>query len=122
MTQSLEDLGSYAAVIKNACPNTIFTGGAFDRDLYEKHLRLNARELEQMEGLGERELVIKVDGEPFVAGGNGYFKVLRMNMDPAAYARATTKPAERVLREKLLAEHGADADLTEIAVAYRGGR
>ena len=42
VTQSLEDLGAYASVIKNACPNTIFLGGAFDRELYAKHFRLNA--------------------------------------------------------------------------------
>ena len=64
--------------------------------------------------LGQRELAIKVDGEPFVAGGTGYFKVLRMNMDPAAYARATTKPSERALREA----EGMDK-LMEMAAAYR---
>lgn len=52
---------------------------------------VNAKELDELEALGQRELAIKVDGQPFVAGGDGYFKVLRMNMDPAAYARATTK-------------------------------
>lgn len=123
ITQSLEDLGFYASVIKNACPNTIFLGGAFDPDLYAKHFRLNARELDELESLGDRELAIKVDGEPFVAGGNGYFKVLRMNMDPAAYARATTKPSERALRERLVAELGEAEgmnQLKEIAAAYRG--
>jgi type IV secretion system protein VirB4 len=123
VTQSLEDLGAHASVIKNACPNTIFLGGAFDRELYAKHFRLNARELDELESLGDRELAIKVDGEPFVAGGNGYFKVLRMNMDPAAYARATTKPSERAMRERLVAELGEAEgmnQLKEIAAAYRG--
>jgi type IV secretion system protein VirB4 len=122
ITQSLEDLGAYASVIKNACPNTIFLGGAFDRDLYAKHFRLNARELDEIESLGDRELAIKRDGEPFVAGGNGYFKVLRMNMDPAAYARATTKPSERALRERLVAELGAAEGMNQlrgIAAPYR---
>ena len=41
-----------------------------------------------------------MDGEPFVNGGQGYFKVLRMNLDPAAYVRATTKPSERLLRKQ----------------------
>jgi type IV secretion system protein VirB4 len=125
ITHSLEDLGSYAPLIKSACPNTIFLGGAFDRDLYAKHFRLNARELDELESLGDRELAIKVDGEPFVAGGNGYFKVLRMNMDPAAYARATTKPSERAMRERLISELGQDEGmnrLKEIAAAYRSGR
>jgi type IV secretion system protein VirB4 len=116
VTQSLEDLGDKAALIKNACPNTIFLGGAFDRELYAKHFRLNAKELDELESLGQRELAIKVDGEPFVSGGDGYFKVLRMNMDPAAYARATTKPSERVLRES---EDGM-RQLKERAAAYRG--
>jgi type IV secretion system protein VirB4 len=123
VTQSLEDLGSYAAVIKNACPNTIFLGGAFDRELYATHFRLNPKELDELESLGERELAVKVDGEPFVAGGSGYFKVLRMNMDPAAYVRATTKPSERALRERLVAELGESEgmnQLKEIAAAYRG--
>jgi type IV secretion system protein VirB4 len=122
VTQSLEDLGSYAAVMKNACPNTIFLGGAFDRELYAKHFRLNAKELDELESLGERELAIKVDGEAFVAGGSGYFKVLRMNMDPAAYTRATTKPSERALRERLVAEFGTSAgmnELTKVASEYR---
>ena len=115
VTQSLEDLGPYAAVIKNACPNTMFLGGAFDRELYQKHFRLNERELEQLESLGERELAVKVDGEPFVNGGQGYFKVLRMNLDPAAYVRATTKPSERLLREQ---PEGAKS----IASSYRAAR
>ena len=121
--QSLEDLGTYAALVKNACPNTIFLGGAFDRELYAKHFRLNAKELDELESLGHRELAIKVDGEPFVAGGEGYFKVLRMNMDPAAYARATTKPSERALRDRLTAELGeveGMKQLKELTAAYRG--
>ena len=76
VTQSLEDLGPYAAVIKNACPNTMFLGGAFDRELYRTHFRLNERELEQLESLGERELAMKVDGEPFVERRPGLFQSL----------------------------------------------
>jgi hypothetical protein len=117
VTHSVEDLGDRAALIKNACPNTIFLGGAFNRELYAKHFRLNPKELDELESLGQRELAIKVDGEPFVAGGEGYFKVLRMNMDPAAYARATTKPSERLLREA--GEEGMK-QLKERAAAYRG--
>jgi type IV secretion system protein VirB4 len=123
VTQSLEDLGSYAGVIKNACPNTVLLGGAFDRELYARHFRLNARELDELESLGDRELAVKVDGEPFVAGGNGYFKVLRMNMDPAAYGRATTKPSERALRERLIAALGEVEGMNQLkehAAAYRG--
>jgi hypothetical protein len=47
-----------------------------------------------------------------------------MNMDPAAYARATTKPAERLLRDRLTAELGEVAALErmeETAAAYSGG-
>jgi type IV secretion system protein VirB4 len=107
VTQSLEDFGSYASVIKNACPNTIFLGGAFDRDLYKKHFRLNATEMEELESLAPRELAIKVDGDQSSEnGGAGYFKILRLNMDPAAYARATTRPAERLLRDQLVAKLG----------------
>jgi type IV secretion system protein VirB4 len=116
VTQSLEDLGDKAALIKNACPNTIFLGGAFERVAYAKHFRLNPKELDELEALGQRELALKVDGEPFVAGGEGYFKVLRLNMDPAAYARATTKPSERLLRET---EDGM-RQLRERGAGYRG--
>lgn len=123
VTQSLEDLGQYAPLIKNACPNTLFLGGAFDRKLYKEHFRLNERELEQLESLGERELALKVDGESIALGGDGYFKVLRMNLDPAAYIRSTTKPAERALREELLRQHGpveGMKQLKQLAAAYRG--
>jgi type IV secretion system protein VirB4 len=106
VTQSLEDLGTYAAVIKNACPTTLFLGGAYDRELYARHFRLNERELEELDSLGERELAVKVDGEPIAAGGTGYFKVLRMSLDPAAYSRATTKPLERVVRDQLIEQLG----------------
>ena len=64
-----------------------------------------------------------MDGEPLVEGGEGYFKVLRMNLDPAAYARATTKPSERALRERLLADLGTAEGmrkLQETAAGYRG--
>lgn len=123
VTQSLQDLGTHAELIKNACPNTIFLGGAFNRELYAKHFRLNPKELDELESLGPRELAIKADGEPFVAGGDGYFKVLRMNMDPAAYSRATTKPSERALRERLVAELGAAEGMNQLkatAAGYRG--
>ena len=123
VTQSLQDLGTHAELIKNACPNTIFLGGAFNRELYAKHFRLNPKELHEIESLGPRELAIKADGEPFVAGGDGYFKVLRMNMDPAAYSRATTKPSERALRERLVAELGAAEGMNQLkatAAGYRG--
>jgi type IV secretion system protein VirB4 len=125
VTQSLEDLGTYAPLIKNACPTTLFLGGAYDKKLYQEHFRLNARELEELDSLGDRELAIKVDGEPIAAGGTGYFKVLRMSMDPAAYARATTKPSERVLRDKLIAEHGQVEGmnrLKELAAPYQAGQ
>ena len=82
VTQSLEDLGTYGPMIKAACPNTIFLGGAFDRKLYAEHFRLNAKELDELEGLQERELAIKVDGEPFVAGDKGYFKVVAHERGP----------------------------------------
>ena len=123
VTQSLQDLGAHAQVIKDACPNTIFLGGAFNRELYARHFRLNATELDALESLGQRELALKVDGEPVVSGGAGYFKVLRMNMDPAAYARATSKPSERALRDRLVAELGAVEgmnQLKESSAAYRG--
>jgi len=125
VTQSLQDLGAHGQLIKDACPNTIFLGGAFNRELYEKHFRLNPKELDELESLGQRELALKVDGEPLVEGGDGYFKVLRMNLDPAAYARATTKPSERALRERLLAELGTAEGmrkLQEVAAGYRGGK
>jgi hypothetical protein len=94
-------------------------GGAFNRVAYAKHFRLNPKELDELESLGQRELAIKVDGEPLVAGGDGYFKVLRMNMDPAAYARATTKPSERLMRET--GDSGMK-QLQERAATYRGSQ
>ena len=78
-----------------------------------------------LDSLGDRELAIKVDGEPHRVGGTGYFKVLRMSMDPAAYARATTKPSERVLRDKLIEEHGQVEGmnkLKELAAPYQSGQ
>jgi len=122
--QSIEDVGTYAPLIKNACPTTLFLGGAYDKKLYREHFRLNERELEELESLGERELAVKVDGEPIAMGGTGYFKVLRMNMDPAAYARATTKPSERARRDQLVEQYGAVEGmnkLKELAAPYQGG-
>lgn len=114
VTQSLADLGAHAQLIKDACPNTIFLGGPFDREVYRTHFRLNNKELDELEGLGQRELAIKVDGEPFVSGGEGYFKVLKMNMDKFAYSRATTKPSERAMRDRLVAEHGQEEGMKEM--------
>jgi hypothetical protein len=48
-----------------------------------------------------------------------------MNMDPAAYARATTKPSERALRERLVAEMGTVEGMKELkgmAADYRAVR
>jgi type IV secretion system protein VirB4 len=125
VTHSVEDLGTYAPLIKNACPTTIFLGGAYDKKLYKAHFGLNERELEELDSLGDRELAVKVDGEPIAYGGTGYFKVLRMSLDPAAYARATTKPSERALRDQLIEEHGQVEGmnkLTELAAPYQSGQ
>jgi type IV secretion system protein VirB4 len=125
VTHSVEDLGTYAPLIKNACPTTLFLGGAYDKKLYQDHFRLNAQELEELDSLGERELAVKVDGELIAAGGTGYFKVLRMSLDPAAYARATTKPSERALRDQLIEEYGPVEGmkrLKELAAPYQGGQ
>jgi type IV secretion system protein VirB4 len=118
ITHSPEDFGDLAQKIKDACPLTMFLGGAFNHDLYKKLFQLNPRELEQLDSLGERELAIKLDGEPMAVGGQGYLKVLRMNLDPAAYVRATTKPKERILRE----QEGGVEKLMELATYSGSGR
>lgn len=92
LTHLVDDLGSHAAVIKNACPQTMFLGAdTLNRKQYGEFFKLNEQELDNIESLGPRELMLKTPK---------HSKVLRYNANAKTYMLSTTKPRERLQREQ----------------------
>jgi type IV secretion system protein VirB4 len=98
LTHVIDDLGAHARLIKNACPMVLFLGDpTFDRAQYAEFFDLNEQELDNIASLQPREIVLKTPD---------YSKILVLNLDPKAYARYTTKPRDRMRRQRLIEEHG----------------
>lgn len=98
LTHVIDDLGAHARLIKNACPMTLFLGDpTFDREQYGTFFDLNEQELDNIASLRPREMVLKTAD---------YSKVLVLNLEPKALARYTTKPRDRMRRQKLVDQHG----------------
>ncbi len=100
-TQSAEDLGEAKRLVIDNCETVAFLGNPnFDRELYRTSFGFNERELEIAAHLKAREFLLKTQERS---------KVLRLNVDPKAYWRYTTRPKERYQRQQALAEHGDQA-------------
>ncbi len=108
VAQSVRDLGDHAESIVNACSSFLFLRDpGFNRQHYRDLFGMNEQQLALFASLGSREaLYIRRDGET---------KVLILNLDPRSYAAFTTKPKDRVRRDKLVARYGIDAGLDRFA-------
>lgn len=96
-TQSPRDLGQYATLLRNNCPDTFFLGGGFDRDEFVSLFDLNDRHIELIGSLqkGESLLVRK-----------NYAKVLRLRVDELSKWYYSTDPNDRRRRNEAIAKYG----------------
>ncbi|HEX5424037.1 MAG TPA: hypothetical protein VF283_18245 [Bryobacteraceae bacterium] len=100
LTHTAQDLGENADIIINACTTQMFLPDpTFNRDLYGRLFHLNEQELANLASLGPREFLLKRPS---------YSKVLKLNLDPKSYWLFTTRPKDRVRRERLIEELGYD--------------
>lgn len=106
--QSAEDLGPHAKLIVNSCSTFLFLPDeTFNRKDYAELFKLNSQQLDLYESLQEREgLYVRRDG---------LTKVVRLNLDPASYAAFSTKPKDRIRREKLVQQYGLSEGLARFA-------
>jgi type IV secretion system protein VirB4 len=98
-TQSPKDLGRYATLIRNNCPDALFLGGSFDRQQYIDLFELHDRQLELITSLklGESLLVRK-----------NYSKVLKLDVDEASKWLYTTHPKDRLRRNEAIKTYGRE--------------
>jgi type IV secretion system protein VirB4 len=106
--QSAEDLGPHAKLIVNSCSTFLFLRDeTFNRRDYAELFKLNSQQLDLYESLKEREgLYVRRDG---------LTKVIKLNLDENSYAAFSTKPKDRVRREKLVQRYGLSEGLDRFA-------
>jgi type IV secretion system protein VirB4 len=106
--QSAEDLGENADSIVNSCTSFLFLQDAtFNRKRYAELFKMNEQQLALFESLQDREaLYMRRDG---------LTKVVRLNLDSRSYATFSTKPKDRVRRDKLIQKYGLTEGIARFA-------
>jgi type IV secretion system protein VirB4 len=107
-THLADDLGTHTQLIRNACADTVFLGGAFDRAQYAELFSLSAKPLDLIASLQR--------GESLLAR-SGYAKVLRLNVDAESAWHYTTRPLDRARRAKAVQEFGREHAFRELVAA-----
>ena len=97
-TQSPEDLGKYANLIRTNCPDAIFMGGSFNRKQYEL-FDLSAQQFDLISSLKPGE---------FLLTRNDYSKVLKLSVDKQSEWLYTTRPMDRRRRSEAIATYGRE--------------
>ena len=91
LTHTAQDLGENADIIVNACTTQLFLPDpTFNRDLYRRLFNLNDQELSNLASLA-REVY---------AQAGGLFEGARLNLDPKSYWLFSTRPKERIMRDR----------------------
>jgi type IV secretion system protein VirB4 len=106
--QSADDLGTNADSIVNSCTSFLFLKDAtFNRKRYAELFKMNEQQLALFESLQDREgLYMRRDG---------LTKVVTLNLDSRSYATFSTKPKDRVRRNKLIDKYGLTEGITRFA-------
>jgi hypothetical protein len=92
-------LGPHAELIRNACPDALFLGGAFNRERYAKLFGMHEGQLDLI-GTLQR-------GESLLLRKN-YGKVIRLNVDAASAWLYSTHPQDVRRRNDAIREHGRE--------------
>ncbi len=101
LTQSASDLGEHADLIVNACSTQLFLPDpTFNREAYQRLFNLNDQEVDNIASLRPREAMLK---------RTDFSKVIKLNLDQKSYWMFTTRPKDRVARQKAIDEFGVRA-------------
>jgi type IV secretion system protein VirB4 len=112
-TQSTKDLGPHAEVIRNACPDALFLGGAFNRQTYEELFEMNANQLDIIPTLARGEILILRKKR----GVGNYAKVIQLTVDEKSKWLYSTHPQDVRRRAAALREHGREKAFDILAVS-----
>lgn len=105
-THAAADLGAHTSLIRNACTDTLFLGGPFDRKQYRELFELHDRQLDLMASLQTGEsLLVRTD----------YSKVLVTSVDDETAWHYTTRPKDRLRRAKAIEEFGRKEAFAQLA-------
>jgi type IV secretion system protein VirB4 len=107
-THLADDLGGHMQLIRNACPDTLFLGGAFDREKYAELFSLSGKQLDLISSLQVGESLLK---------RRNHAKVLCLNVDAASNWHYTTRPKDRERRARALKEFGRENAFRELVAA-----
>lgn len=105
-THAADDLGAHTRLLRNACTDTLFLGGPFDREQYRDLFKLHDRQLDLIESLQRGEsLLVRTD----------YAKVLVTSVDAESAWHYTTRPKDRKRREEAIQQFGRNAAFAHLA-------
>ncbi len=107
-TQDTHDLGPHADVIRNACPDAVFLGGAFDRERYRSLFSMNERQLDLIPTLRRGEMLLL---------RRHYAKVVQLVVDEASKWLYSTHPQDVRRRAKAIHEHGREKAFEMLALS-----
>jgi type IV secretion system protein VirB4 len=105
-THAADDLGAHTRLIRNACTDTLFLGGPFDREQYRELFGLQDRQLDLIASLQRGEsLLVRPE----------YAKVLVTSVDAESAWHYTTRPKDRARREKAIERYGRQEAFARLA-------
>jgi type IV secretion system protein VirB4 len=107
-THLVDDLGAHTQLIRNACADTVFLGGSFDRAQYAELFSLSDKQLDLIGGLQR--------GESLLTRSN-YAKVLRLNVDAESAWHYTTRALDRARRASAVKKFGRENAFRELVAA-----
>ena len=106
-TQSPEDLGKYAHLIRTNCPDAIFLGGSFHRKQFEL-FDLSEQHFELMASLKRGE---------FLLCRKSYSKVLKLSVDKESEWLYTTRPMDRRRRNEAIEKFGREEGFRQLVAS-----
>lgn len=108
-THAADDLGEHSRLIRNACTDTLFLGGPFDREQYRELFRLHDQQLDLITSLQRGESLLVRPG---------YSKVLVTAVDAESAWHYTTRPKDRARREAAIQTYGRKEAFSRLAAEH----
>lgn len=96
-TQDTHDLGPHSKVIRNACPDAVFLGGAFDRQQYAELFQMNDNQMDILQTLRRGEMLLL---------RRNHALVVRLAVDKESQWTYSTHPQDVRRRNEAVAKHG----------------
>jgi hypothetical protein len=107
-TQDTKDLGPHASVIRNACPDAFFLGGAFDRQQLVGLFDLNETQLDLIPTLQRGEILML---------RSNHSKVIKLAVDDESKWLYSTHPQDVRRRAEAIKEHGRAGAFSVLAAS-----